>query len=65
MLLVRKVINDLHEAKSAIEHIVLSTQNIEDFVSYKFLIGKLNGLDIAINICQLILEKMDNDRYQN
>lgn len=63
MLLIRKVMNDLHEAKSAIEHIILSTQNIEDFVSYKFLIGKLNGLDIAINICQIELEKVNDKSY--
>lgn len=62
MLLIRKVMNDLHEAKLSIEHIVLSTQTIEDFVSYKFLIGKLNGLDMAINICKIVLENMDNER---
>ena len=61
MLFIQKVIKDLYEAKRSIEHVVLSTQNVEDFVSYKFLIGKLNGLDTAINICQVILEGYEND----
>jgi hypothetical protein len=61
MLLIQKVIKDLYEAKSSISHAVLSTQNVEDFASYKFLVGKLNGLDVAINICQLILEELGND----
>ncbi len=61
MLLIQRVITDLHESKQLIEHAVLSTQTVEDFSSYKFLIGKLNGLDIAINICKEILGNINHD----
>jgi hypothetical protein len=53
---------DLHAAKTANERLVLSTHTVEDFVAYKFLIGKINGLETAINICQNILEEINNDR---
>jgi hypothetical protein len=61
-VLLQKIIKDLHEAKAANEHLVLSAHAVEDFVGYKFLIGKINGLEIAINICQNILEEINNDR---
>lgn len=60
MLLIEQVVKTLYEEKSAIERIVLNTQNVEDFVSYKFLIGKLQGIEMAINICHGILKKLDD-----
>lgn len=38
-------------AKSNIEHVVLHTQ-VQDFTTYKFLLGQIQGLQDAINICK-------------
>lgn len=65
MLLVQKVIKDLYEAKLTIEGIILNTQSVNDYVSYKFLLGRLNGLDIAINLCKNALEELNNDKNPN
>lgn len=61
MLIVQQLVKDLYAVKLSIERIVLNTQTVEDFASYKFLIGKINGLDSAISICHGILKEVNND----
>jgi len=59
MLLYERLLKELRIAKNNVENIVLHSQ-IQDFNTYKFLLGQIKGLQDSIDICETNY-KVDSD----
>jgi len=59
-MLFERLLKDIRQAKSNMESIILHGQ-IDDFTTYKFLVGQIKGLQDAIDICQQTFKRYDNE----
>ncbi len=50
-MLAKRLVQNLHDEKSKREKSLINGQ-VQDFASYRFLVGQVKGLEDAINICQ-------------
>lgn len=59
-MLQSRLIEDLKEAKSKIENCVVQGL-IHDFASYRYFVGQIKGLQDAIDICQGIFKRSNDE----
>jgi len=55
-----RLIDNLKEAKQQIENYVIQG-NIQDFASYRFLVGQIKGLQDAIDICNTTFKRKNDE----
>ena len=59
-MLFERLIKELRQEKSKIEKMIMHGQ-IGDFATFKFLIGKANGFDDAIEILKETFKRYDDE----
>jgi hypothetical protein len=59
-MLYERLLEKLKEHKGEVENLVLQGQ-LEDFNNYRYLTGKIKGLQDALDICRETFRRSDND----
>lgn len=59
-MLVKRLIQKLQDQKKACEQSLISGQ-VSNFDSYRFLVGRIKGLDEAIDICNNVFQGETDD----
>ena len=62
-MLFERLMQDMREERKKLEHKIAQGQ-IEDFASYKFLTGKVRGLNDAIEICKNTFKRYDDEECE-
>ena len=63
-MLFERLIKDLRSSKDDLERLISQGQ-VEDFPKYKYLAGKVKGLEAAIEICKDTFKRYDDDENRN
>lgn len=59
-MLFERLLKALREERENLEK-SLSQGNVEDFASYKLIVGKIRGLTNAIEVCKDTFKRYDNE----